>query len=181
MVNKNSLVNNLSEELFAIGARLSTERHRLGFSQESLAKLTGKTKRSLIKYEKGETFPDAAFLLLLYKLGFNVSYISTGEISESALAADEALLLMDYRALGTQEKLQASVAVRQLGLSGSASAETASSDTTPSAPSASGAVISHNTGDDTTINTGTLINIGLDDGVKPPAKRRTVEKKKPAK
>ncbi|WP_156092909.1 helix-turn-helix domain-containing protein [Laribacter hongkongensis] len=165
----------------SMGERLKAERLRLGLSAEKFSALTGMHRNAQYRYEANERLPDAGYLQAAYEAGVDIFFVVTGQYLTTQLAPDESLLLMDYRSLSPQGKVQASVAVRQLGLSGSASAETASSDTTPSAPSASGAVISHNTGDDTTINTGTLINIGLDDGVKPPAKRRTVEKKKPAK
>lgn len=164
-----------------LGARLQAEKLRLGLTQRDMARLGGVSQATYSGYENNKSVPTLDFVIQLASHGVDPWFLMFGTPAPNSLSADEALLLMDYRALGTHEKFKASVAVRQLGLSGSASAETASSDTTPSAPSASGAVISHNTGDDTTINTGTLINIGLDDGVKPPAKRRTAEKKKPAK
>ncbi|MCG9106319.1 helix-turn-helix domain-containing protein [Laribacter hongkongensis] len=166
-----------------IGERLRLEKVRLGLSQRDMAALGAVSQGAYHYYEAGKRCPDAEFLLGLSKGGVDIWFVLFGTPAPDGLSADEALLLMDYRSLGTQEKLKASVAIRQLSLpvSASASAATASGDAAPSAPSAGGAVISHNTGDDTTINTGTLINIGLDDGVKPPAKRRTAEKKKPAK
>ena len=164
-----------------IGARLKREKERLGLSQRDMAAMGGVSPGAYHYYEAGKRSPDAEFLLGISKGGVDIWFVLFGTPAPDGLSADEALLLMDYRSLGTQEKLKASVAIRQLSLPVSASAATASGDTAPSAPSVSGAVISHNTSDDTTTNTGTLINIGLDDGVKPPAKRRTAEKKKPAK
>ncbi|MCG8996379.1 helix-turn-helix domain-containing protein [Laribacter hongkongensis] len=164
-----------------LGARLRAEKLRLGLTQRDMARLGGVSPATYSGYENNKSVPTLEFVIQLANHGVDPWFLMFGVPSPDALAPDEGLLLMDYRSLGPQEKFKASVAIRQLGLSGSASAATASSDTAPSAPSASGAVISHNTGDDTTINTGTLINIGLDDGVKPPAKRRTAEKKKPAK
>jgi transcriptional regulator with XRE-family HTH domain len=93
------------EELFAIGGRLEEERLRLGYSQKSLATLTVKTSRTQIKYESGETMPDAAYLLKLARLGADVYYIITGERSANALTVEEQALLNGYRSLDERGKL----------------------------------------------------------------------------
>lgn len=58
--------------------RLKEERGRLGFNQPDFAALAGRTKKTLIDYEKGATSPDAKFLAAIAAVGADVQYILTG-------------------------------------------------------------------------------------------------------
>lgn len=81
----------------SIGERLKEERQRLGMSQTELGELGGVLKQAQIKYEKGERFPDAAFLAAIAQAGADIQYIVTGVKSSVALAPDERLLVERYR------------------------------------------------------------------------------------
>lgn len=94
----------MSEGIFSFGARLASERKRLGFSQGAMAARAGKTARTVIKYESEETRPDAAFLLFLDHLGADIYYIVTGCKSANALSPDEENLLDGYRSLDVRGK-----------------------------------------------------------------------------
>ena len=65
--------------------RLKEERGRLGFNQPDFAALAGRTKKTMIDYEKGTTCPDANFLAAIAAVGADVQYIVTGKraISEA--------------------------------------------------------------------------------------------------
>lgn len=94
----------LYEELFAFGKRLAEERNRLGYTQNSLATLMVKTSRTQIKYESGETMPDGLYLIKLYQLGADVTYILTGERMKGALNPEEMALLNGFNALDERGK-----------------------------------------------------------------------------
>ena len=70
-----------------IGTRLREERERLGMTQEGFGQAGGVLKRALIRYEKGERMPDAAFLAAIAAAGADVLYILTGQRSGVAAAA----------------------------------------------------------------------------------------------
>lgn len=72
------------ESMISIGERLREERESHGFSQGDVAKfvkdlgVTGATRQSQSKYEKGEQQPGALYLVALRNLGFDVSYVLFG-------------------------------------------------------------------------------------------------------
>lgn len=70
-----------------IGTRLREERERLEMTQEEFGQAGGVLKRALIRYEKGERMPDAAFLAAIAAAGADVLYILTGQRSGVAAAA----------------------------------------------------------------------------------------------
>ncbi len=70
-----------------IGTRMREERERLGMTQEELGQIGGVLKRALIRYEKGERMPDAAFLAAIAAAGADVLYILTGQRAGGAAAA----------------------------------------------------------------------------------------------
>ncbi len=94
----------LYEEIFAFGRRLAEERNRLGYTQNSLATLMVKTARTQIKYESGETMPDGLYLIKLYQLGADVTYILTGERMKGVLTPEEMALLNGFNALDERGK-----------------------------------------------------------------------------
>lgn len=53
-------------------------------TQEGLGQAGGVLKRALIRYEKGERMPDAAFLAAIAAAGADVLYILTGQRSGGA-------------------------------------------------------------------------------------------------
>lgn len=87
-----------------IEERLKEERGRLGSNQSDFAALAGRTKKTLIDYEKGSTSPDAKFLAAIAAAGADVQYILTGIRSSTALTPDEQMLLTGYRALDARGK-----------------------------------------------------------------------------
>ena len=85
-----------------IGARLREERERLEMTQEAFGRIGGVLKRALIRYEKNERMPDAAFLAAIAAAGADVLYILTGQRNPAApahrLTPDEQELLALFRA-----------------------------------------------------------------------------------
>ena len=81
-----------------IGERLFEERNKLGMNQPDFAALGGKTKKTLIEWEKGEAYPNAAFLAAISAHGADIQYIVTGQRSAHALSQDEQELLGYWRA-----------------------------------------------------------------------------------
>ncbi|MCG8998419.1 helix-turn-helix domain-containing protein [Laribacter hongkongensis] len=101
----------------SMGERLKAERLRLGLSAEKFSALTGMHRNAQYRYEANERLPDTGYLQAAYEAGVDIFFVVTGQYLTTQLAPDESLLLMDYRSLSPQGKVQASVAVRQLGLS----------------------------------------------------------------
>lgn len=85
----------------SIGDRLKEERQQLGKSQTEFGEIAGVLKQAQLKYEKGERFPDAAYLAAIADAGADVRYIVTGQREGPApevLSADERELLTLFRA-----------------------------------------------------------------------------------
>ncbi|AKP32135.1 transcriptional regulator [Yersinia aleksiciae] len=101
-----------------IGLRLREERERLGLSQVAMGDIGGVKKLTQLKYEKGESCPDAFYLASLSKFGLDVQYVVIGVRSVSALTADECEMLDSYRL--------ASVAVKAAALAALAAGNSAS-------------------------------------------------------
>lgn len=87
-------------ENLTIPARLLEERTRLKMNQTEFAARGGVGKNTQISYEKGDSYPDAAYLGAMAAEGVDVLYIITGkrdgEVS-GALSDAESLLLARYR------------------------------------------------------------------------------------
>ena len=79
-----------------IGARLKSERIRLGKSQAELAAATGVAKKSQTNYELGHSAPSAEYLAAAAYAGIDVLYVLTGTYSPH-VSGDEAQLLRRYR------------------------------------------------------------------------------------
>ena len=90
-----------------IGERLREERTRLGYNQVDFSALAQTTKKSQIEYEKGATFPNAAYLAAVAQAGADVQYIVTGVRSSVALTPDERELIALYRAAPLTGKMAA--------------------------------------------------------------------------
>lgn len=80
------------------GERLREERERLGFNQTAFGAIGGVQKQAQLKYEKGERFPDAAYLAAAATVGADVQYIITGLRAAAALTSDENELVRLFRA-----------------------------------------------------------------------------------
>lgn len=92
----------ISIQMSGIGDRLREERERLGMSQATFGELGGVKANAQGNYEKGDRYPDAAYLAAVSEHGVDVLYVVTGErrpTPADSIAADEAALLMDYRRL----------------------------------------------------------------------------------
>ena len=85
------------------------ERERLGMTQEELGQIGGVLKRALIRYEKGERMPDAAFLAAIAAAGADVLYILTGQRAGGAAAAPvaEPTQQLSRRALAVAQNYEA--------------------------------------------------------------------------
>ncbi len=87
---------NKSEYLTILGDRLAKERSRCGHTQKSVADELEITARTQIKYEIGETAPDAYYLHGLTAIGIDVTYVLTG-MRGAAPSAEESELIASYR------------------------------------------------------------------------------------
>lgn len=82
----------------SIGIRLREERERLGLSQAAMGEIAGIRKQTQLKYEKGDSSPDATYLAALSKFGLDVLYVILGVRSIASLTKEEDELLASYRA-----------------------------------------------------------------------------------
>ncbi|MBP0629764.1 hypothetical protein [Cupriavidus sp. AcVe19-1a] len=80
------------EELFTIGSRIASERKRLGLSQEALAKRLAVTGKTQVKYEAGNTYPNAQYLQGFDELGADVAFVVTGRRALAAALSLEAAM-----------------------------------------------------------------------------------------
>lgn len=62
-----------------IGIRLKEERERLGYTQSEVSNILGKGLRTIGGWEKGETSPDAEYLIKLNEIGMDIYYILFGK------------------------------------------------------------------------------------------------------
>lgn len=81
-----------------IGARLKAERERLKLSQTDFGKLGDAGKTTVIAWERGTAFPNAAFLAAAAAAGLDAQYVVTGTRSRDALSPEELMVLEHYRA-----------------------------------------------------------------------------------
>lgn len=87
-----------------IGCRLATERDRLGFSQNDLAKQAGVSRRSQIDWESGKSMPNAEYLAAVASVGIDVLYVLTGKYSTSTLSKEDSEFLAGLRLLDPRSK-----------------------------------------------------------------------------
>jgi len=99
--------------IVTIEDRLKEERGRLGLNQPDFAALAGRTKKTLIDYEKGSTSPDAKFLAAIAAIGADVQYILTGKRSLNPLGNSGDVSYRLYMVKSSTETVEA------LGLAGS--------------------------------------------------------------
>ena len=81
-----------------IGQRLREERERLGLSQVAMSDIGGVKKLTQLRYEKGDSFPDAAYLAALSRFGLDVQYVVLGIHSPETYNDDEQELITRFRA-----------------------------------------------------------------------------------
>jgi transcriptional regulator with XRE-family HTH domain len=92
----------------AIGSRIREERERLKLTQRAFGEIGGVEPNAQGKYESGERWPKADYLVAVAQKGVDVLYVLTGErAAELAdrLAPAEAKLLANYRALPEHAQL----------------------------------------------------------------------------
>lgn len=87
--------------------RLKGERERVGLSQAAFAAVGGVGRTAQVNYEKGERYPDLAYLESISKIGCDIQYIVLGEPSVAALTDDEMVLLEKFRNADLQLKAAA--------------------------------------------------------------------------
>lgn len=88
----------------AIGERLREERKRLKMTQAVFADSGGIGVSALKLYEGNEREAGSDFLSALAEIGADVQYILTGVRSNTAMAADEQVLIDGYRVLDAPTK-----------------------------------------------------------------------------
>jgi len=66
-----------------IGVRLKSERERLKLSQTAFGDIGGVGKTTVIAWERGTAFPNAAFLEAAATFGVDVAYVVTGTRMEN--------------------------------------------------------------------------------------------------
>ncbi len=90
-----------------IGDRLREERERLGLSQGAFGELGGVKANAQGNYEKGDRFPDAAYLASVAEQGVDVLYVITGGRllpPTDSLTAEEAEFLHHYRQIPAADR-----------------------------------------------------------------------------
>lgn len=83
-----------------LGERLKEERFRIDMQQIAFAEACGVSRGGLLKWEKGESAPNATALAAMDALGIDVLYVVTGRrscTSEDTLAPAEKELLSAWR------------------------------------------------------------------------------------
>ena len=87
-----------------IGARLRSERIRLGHKQGELAELAGVHTNSISHYEGGDRPMNVAFLLVLRDLGIDIGYVVTGRRDDGSLGLTDKQLIEMFGLLSMREK-----------------------------------------------------------------------------
>lgn len=85
------------DEIRHFHLRLVEQREQLKLSQTDVHVRLGVSKRTQFQYEKGNTYPDAAYLHGLSALGFDVMYLLTGRRDPDALSNEEQNLIDAYK------------------------------------------------------------------------------------
>jgi len=87
-----------------IGVRLKGERERLKMSQTAFGDIGGVGKTTVIAWERGTAFPNAAFLEAAATFGVDVAYVVTGNRMENtAVTPMELAYLRICRKLASAE------------------------------------------------------------------------------
>lgn len=90
--------------------RIRERREALGLTQTELAKKVGKSFRTIQSWERGESYPNAEYVVVLCKI-FNTDpndlcdwYATHPREYAPALAMDETALIDDYRSCTPEQK-----------------------------------------------------------------------------
>ncbi len=83
---------------------LSEERNRLGLKAKDVAHFVGIALSTQSNYEHGKRFPDTQYLSAISKLGFDLTYVITGERHHHNLDTQEQLLIQLFREAPTSVK-----------------------------------------------------------------------------
>ena len=110
-IGMNDFLNNLQ----AVGARLRSERERMGMKQEDFAELGGAKRVSQSQYEGGKSHFGIDYLLRLKPHGVDIGYIVTGVRHDGLLEPDEQLLIDKYQSLSTVMREIAHVMMSSIG------------------------------------------------------------------
>ena len=86
------------------GQRLKEERKRIGLNQTDFAAAGGVLKGAQVNYEQDDRLPSAEYLRDLRKIGVDILYVLTGELSPTGLTSDEHSLISGFRALDQRGK-----------------------------------------------------------------------------
>jgi transcriptional regulator with XRE-family HTH domain len=73
------------------GARLRSERIRLGFSQSGFARVLGQTRETQGRYETGKRVPDARYLQAAGRVGVDLLFLLNGTADIPRPAKKEAV------------------------------------------------------------------------------------------
>lgn len=95
-----------------IGARLKSERERLGLSQSAFGKLGGVGKTTVIAWERGTAYPNAAFMQAAATAGVDVHFVVTGLVADAKARLD----VLGASMTAAAAKLTDYHDVRELGL-----------------------------------------------------------------
>ena len=76
---------------------LVEERARLGLKAKDIADYTGVAIPTQSNYEQGKRYPDAASLMKLAELGFDINYVLTGRHDSLMLSPQERMLIDLFR------------------------------------------------------------------------------------
>ena len=92
------------QSLGNVGARLRSERKRLGYNQDVMATTGGVTRNSQVSYESGKRAFDANYLISLASSGVDVGYIVTGRREGMTLTEEAHELLDCFYALAAEDQ-----------------------------------------------------------------------------
>lgn len=105
------------QERIAIGQRLQEERQRLGVNQTVFGGMIGSTRRTVSKWELGESTPPTAMLGRMAAIGIDVFYITTGQRHhphpENSLSKKEQELVDHWRRT-TEDRRETVLAVAKI-------------------------------------------------------------------
>lgn len=97
----------ISIRMSGIGDRLREERERLGLSQGAFGEIGGVKANAQGNYEKGDRYPDAAYLAAVAAAGVDVLYVVTGSrtpAAASSLTEAETTLVQRYRSMPPENR-----------------------------------------------------------------------------
>ncbi|MDF2180969.1 helix-turn-helix transcriptional regulator [Neptuniibacter sp. CAU 1671] len=90
------------------GARLKSERIRLGYSQEDFGAVGGVARNAQSNYESGKRAPDTDYLQAIASLEVDIGYlikgIRTGSLMDDYLSEAEAELISSYRRTTVEQR-----------------------------------------------------------------------------